>query len=44
MADIANVINVALIPEGLLAARDNMNVVSIMTSQQDGPLNSAPND
>lgn len=41
MADIANVINVQLIPEGLLAARDNMNVVAIMTSQQDGPLSSA---
>ena len=41
MADIDNVINVTLLPEGLLAARDNMNVVSIMTSQQDGPLSSA---
>ena len=33
MADISNVINVALIPEGELAARDNMNVVAIMTSE-----------
>ena len=41
MANINNVINVALLPEGLLAARDNMNVVAIMTSQQDGPLSSA---
>lgn len=41
MTDISNVINVTLLPEGLLAARDNMNVVSIMTSQQDGPLSSA---
>jgi len=41
MADIVNVISVALLPEGLLAARDNMNVVAIMTSQQTGPLSSA---
>lgn len=41
MADIVNIISVALLPEGLLAARDNMNVVAIMTSQQDGPLSSA---
>lgn len=40
-ANISNVISVALLPEGLLAARDNMNVVAIMTSQQDGPLSSA---
>ena len=33
MADISNVINVALIPEGQLAARDNMNVVAILTSE-----------
>ena len=33
MADISNVINVSLIPEGQLAARDNMNVVAIMTSE-----------
>ena len=41
MANITNIINVALLPEGQLAARDNMNVVAIMTSQQDGPLSSA---
>lgn len=41
MANISNVINVTLLPEGLLAARDNMNVVSILTSQQTGPLSSA---
>lgn len=41
MADISNVINVALLPEGQLVARDNMNVVAIMTAQQDGPLSSA---
>lgn len=40
-ANISNVVNVALIPEGQLAARDNMNVVAIMTSQQTGPLSSA---
>lgn len=34
MANISNVINVALIPEGQLAARDNMNVISIITSDQ----------
>lgn len=41
MADISNVVNVSLIPEGQLAARDNMNVVAIMTAQQTGPLSSA---
>lgn len=41
MANITNVITATLLPEGLLAARDNMNVVAIMTSQQDGPLSSA---
>lgn len=40
-ADISNVINVALLPEGELVARDNMNVCAVMTSQQDGPLSSA---
>lgn len=40
-ANISNVINVALLPEGQLAARDNMNVVAVMTSQQDGPLSTA---
>lgn len=34
MANISNVINVALIPEGQLAARDNMNVISVITSDQ----------
>ena len=33
MADISNVINVSLIPEGQLAATDNMNVVAILTSE-----------
>lgn len=41
MGNISNIISVTLLPEGLLAARDNMNVVAIMTSQQDGPLSSA---
>jgi hypothetical protein len=39
-ANITNVVNVSLIPEGILAGRDNMNVVAVMTSQQ-GPLSSA---
>lgn len=34
-ASITNIINVALIPEGQAAARDNMNVVAIVTSEQD---------
>ena len=34
MANISNIINVALIPEGQLAARDNMNIICIMTSDQ----------
>lgn len=34
MASIANVINVALIPEGRLAARDNLNVTMIVTASQ----------
>jgi hypothetical protein len=33
MANISNVINVALIPEGQLAGRDNMNTCAIMTSE-----------
>lgn len=41
MANISNIITATLLPEGLLAARDNMNVVCIMTSQQDGPLSTA---
>jgi hypothetical protein len=40
MASITNVINVALLPEGQAAARDNMNVVAIFTSEQ-GVLTSA---
>lgn len=40
MANISQIINVALIPEGQAAARDNMNVVCIMTSEQ-GVLSSA---
>lgn len=39
-ASINNVINVALIPEGVTAARDNMNVIALMTSEQ-GVLSSA---
>lgn len=39
-ASITNIINVALIPEGQAAARDNMNVVAIMTSEQ-GVLSTA---
>lgn len=34
MANISNVINVALIPEGRLAARDNLNVTMIVTQSQ----------
>ena len=34
MANIANVINVALIPEGRLASRDNLNVTAIFTKDQ----------
>lgn len=41
MANISNIINVALLPEGEAAARDNMNVVAVMTSQQTGPLSTA---
>lgn len=41
MADIDNVINVTLLPEGEAVARDNMNVVAVLTSQQSGPLSSA---
>ena len=33
MADLGNIINVSLIPEGRLVQRDNMNVVSIITAQ-----------
>ena len=33
MADISNVITVSLIPEGVLAQRDNLNVVGIITSE-----------
>jgi hypothetical protein len=40
-ANISNVINVQLLEGGALAARDNFNVVTIITSQQDGPLSSA---
>jgi hypothetical protein len=41
MANISNVINVALLPEGAAVARDNMNVCAVLTSQQSGPLSSA---
>ena len=33
MADITNIINISLLPEGRLAARDNLNVVGIITSE-----------
>lgn len=41
MANISNVVTVTLLPEGAAAARDNMNVTAIMTSQQSGPLSTA---
>jgi hypothetical protein len=41
MGDISNVINVALLAEGAPVARDNMNVVAVLTSQQSGPLSTA---
>ena len=41
MADASRVINVALLQAGPLAARDNMNVTAIMTSQQTGPISTA---
>lgn len=40
-ANISYVVNVALLPEGRLAGRDNANVVALMTSSADGPLSSA---
>jgi len=39
--NINNVINVALLPAGLLAARDNMNVCAVLTSNKTGPIDSA---
>lgn len=39
-ASITNVINVALIPEGQQAERDNMNVIAVLTSET-GVINSA---
>lgn len=39
-ASITNVINVALIPEGRQAARDNMNVIAVLTSEK-GVITSA---
>lgn len=41
MAKIDNVINVSLLATGAPVARDNMNVVAVITSQQTGPLSSA---
>lgn len=35
MADLSNVINVSLLPEGKAVAEDNMNVVSIITGSQE---------
>lgn len=40
-ANINNVVNVALIEGGELAARDNPNITVMMTSQQDGPISTA---
>jgi hypothetical protein len=40
-ASITNVVNVALISGGALAAADNPNIVAILTSQVDGPLSTA---
>jgi len=39
--NINNIVNVSFLPQGLLAARDNMNVCAVMTSQQTGSVNSA---
>lgn len=39
-ASITNVVNVALIPEGQLAGRDNMNLITVFTSEQ-GVITSA---
>lgn len=41
MVSIANVITVSLLPEGQAAALDNLNVVSIITTDRGGPLNSS---
>jgi hypothetical protein len=40
-ANISNVINVQLLEGGALASRDNFNIVTIITSQQDGILSSS---
>jgi len=40
-ANISNVINVSLSADGEIADRDQMNVVAIMTSQQDGTISTA---
>ena len=40
-ANISNVINVTLNESAELADRDQMNVVAIMTSQQDGTISTA---
>ena len=40
-ANISNVINVSLVSSAELADRDQMNVVAIMTSQQDGSISTA---
>jgi hypothetical protein len=39
-ADISNVVNVALIPEGASAQRDNMNIVMLLTSERGDVLSS----
>ncbi|MBE0469594.1 MAG: DUF3383 family protein [Methyloprofundus sp.] len=42
MAEISNIINVALIPEGRLAQRDNLNVTGIITSSSNVLSTSEP--
>jgi hypothetical protein len=41
MADISNVINVTLLPEGQAAGRDNMNIVALLTPERGTVLSSA---
>lgn len=40
MSDLDSVISVSLLPEGQSVARDNMNVVMLLTQDAKGPLNS----
>lgn len=41
MANISNIVNVTLLPEGAAAAADNMNVCAIITSEQGGSVSTA---